>query len=246
MRRQHARDQEWSNQMSYETASDYPEGLPRIPQIKAVGPEMADDPVAALRAAPPAGTRSPAGLGRLRPGDLIAGTGSLLVLISLFLPWYSFAASAAHAPATATPAQQQLALAICADQPAVCSSAAPPHFSVTALGAGAGGWRLLILVVAITAVLYVPSRALEGVARALRYHWQMLAGLTAFQGLLVLIAFAANPLSLFGSLGSSSPAAGAFLALIAAIAAVVGATLVMQENKKQHAVNPALPDAARS
>ena len=87
--------------MSYETASDYPEGLPRIPQIKAVGPEMADDPVAALRAAPPAGTRSPAGLGRLRPGDLIAGTGSLLVLISLFLPWYSFAASAAHAPATA-------------------------------------------------------------------------------------------------------------------------------------------------
>ena len=27
---------------------------------------------------------------------------------------------------------------------------------------------------------------------------------------------------------------------------VVGATLVMQENKKQHAVNPALPDAARS
>ena len=199
--------------MSYETASDYPEGMPRIPQIKAVGPEMADDPAAALRAAPPAGTRSPAGLGRLRP---------------------------------ATPAQQQLALAICADQPAVCSSAAPPHFSVTALGAGAGGWRLLILVVAITAVLYVPSRALEGVARALRYHWQMLAGLTAFQGLLVLIAFVANPLGILDSLGSSSWAFGAFVALIAAIAAVVGATLVMQENKKQHAVNPALPDAARS
>jgi len=49
--------------MSYETASDYPEGMPRIPQIKAVGPEMADDPAAALRAAPPAGTRSPAGAG---------------------------------------------------------------------------------------------------------------------------------------------------------------------------------------
>jgi hypothetical protein len=233
------------HQMSYETASAFPEGMPRIPQIKAAEPEMAENPEVALRAASPAETRSPIDFGRLHPGDLIAGIGSLLVLISLFFPWYSFAASAAHASATATPGQQQLALAICADQPAVCSSTAPPQFSVTALGAGAGGWRFLILVVAIIAVLYVPSRALEGVARAFRYHWQVLVGLTAFQGLLVLIAFAANPLGLFGSLGSSSWAVGAFLALIAAIAAVVGATLVMQENKKQRAVNPVLPDAAR-
>jgi hypothetical protein len=189
--------------------------------------------------------RSLIDFGKLRAGDLIAGSASFLALISLFLPWYSFAASAAQASATATPAQQQLVLAICSGQPAVCRSNAPPQFSVSALGGGAGGWRFLILVVAIVVVLYVLSRTLDGVARAFRYHWQVLVGLTAFQGLLVLIAFFANPLSILGSLGSSSWAAGAFLALMAAIAAVAGAILVMRENNKQRAVNPALPDAAR-
>jgi hypothetical protein len=188
-----------------------------------------------LMAASPASTRSPIRFGRLRPGDLIAGLASFLVLISLFFPWYSFAASAARASAAATPAQQQLALAICSSQPAICSSSAPPQFSVSALGAGAGGWRFLILVVAIIAVLYVLARTLEGVARAFRHHWQVLVGLTAFQGVLVLVAFFANPLGLLDSLGSSSWAAGAFLALIAAIAAVVGAVLVMQESKEQRA-----------
>jgi hypothetical protein len=176
---------------------------------------------------------------------MIAGIASFLVLISLFIPWYSFASAAAQAGAQATPAQQQLVLAICSDQPTVCSSDVPPQFSVTALDGGAGGWRFLILVVAIIAVLYVLSRALEPVTRAFPYHWQMLVGITAFQGLLVLIAFAANPLGILDSLGSSSWAFGAFVALIAAIAAGVGAALVMQEYKKAHAVSPALSDAAR-
>ena len=190
-------------------------------------------------------TQAPFDFRRLRPGDMIAGIASFLVLISLFIPWYSFAAAASQAGTQATPAQQQLVLAICGDQPAVCSSDVPPQFSVSALGGGAGGWRFLILVVAIIAVLSVLSRTLEPVARAFPYHWQVLVGITAFQGLLVLIAFAANPLGILGSLGSSSWGFGAFLALIAAIAAAVGAILVRQENKKLHAVSPALPDAAR-
>ena len=196
---------------------------------------------------PPAqsGPPAPFDLRRLRPGDMIAGIASFLVLISLFIPWYSFASAAAQAGEQATPAQQQLVLAICGDQPAVCSSDVPPQFSVSALGAGAGGWRFLILVVAIIAVLYVLSRTLAPVARAFPYHWQVLVGITAFQGLLVLIAFVANPLGILDSLGSSSWAFGAFVALIAAIAAVVGATLVMQESKKLHAVSPALSDTAR-
>jgi len=196
------------------------------------------------RAAALAETRSPFDFGRLRPGDLIAGPASFLVLIFLFFPWYSFAASATEASASATPAQQQLVLAICGDQPAVCTSNAPPQFNVTALGGGAGGWRFLILVVAIIAVLYVLSRTLDVVVQAVPYHWQVLVGITAFQGLLVLIAFFANPLGMLDSLGSSSWAFGAFLAVIAAVAAVVGAILVMQENKKQRAVSPTLPDAA--
>lgn len=191
-----------------------------------------------------AGTRSPVDFRRLRPGDLIAGIASFLVLISLFIPWYSFAASADSASANATLAQQQLMLAVCGDQPVVCESNVPPQFSVTALGGGAGGWRFLVFVVAIIVVLYVLSRTLDVVVQAVPYHWQVLVGLTAFQGLLVLIAFFANPLGILGSLGSSSWAFGAFLALITAIAAVVGALLVMQENKNQRAVSSALRDAA--
>lgn len=187
-------------------------------------------------------TQAPFDFRRLRPGDMIAGIASFLLLISLFIPWYSFAAGAAQAGEQATPAQQQLVLAICGDQPAVCSSDVPPQFSVSALGGGAGGWRFLILVVAIIAVLSVLSRTLEPVARAFPYHWQVLVGITAFQALLVLIAFAANPLGILGSLGSSSWAFGAFVALIAAIAAVVGAILVRQENKKLRAVSLALSD----
>jgi len=192
-----------------------------------------------------AGTWSPFDFGRLRPGDLIAGIASFLVFISVFIPWYSFAASVDSASANATLAQQQLMLAVCSDQPAVCQSSVPPQFNVSALDGGAGGWRFLILVVAIITVLYVLSRTLDVVAQAVPNHWQVLIGMTALQGLLVLIAFAANPLSILDSLGSSSWAFGAFLALIAAIAAVVGAILVMQESKKQPVVSPTLSGAAR-
>jgi hypothetical protein len=191
-----------------------------------------------------AGTRPPFDFGRLRRGDLIAGIASFIVFITLFLPWYSFAAAAASASETATPAQQQLVLAICADQPAVCSSQAPPQFSVGGLSGVGGGWHYLILVVAIIAVLYVLSRATDAMPQAARYHWQTLLGLTALQGLLVLIAFVDNPLSLLDSVGSSGWGVGAILALIAAIAAVSGAVLVMQESKKQSGVSPAVPGAA--
>src|ERR1700722_268763 len=182
--------------------------------------------------------------GRLRGGDLIAGIASFIVFITLFLPWYSFGASAASASATATPAQQQLVLAICADQPAVCSSQTPPQFSVGGLSSVGGAWHYLILVLAIITVLYVLGRATDAIPQAGRYHWQTLLGLTALQGLLVLIAFADNPLSLLDSVGSSGWGIGAILALIAAIAAVAGAVLVMQESKKQSVVSPTFPGAA--
>jgi hypothetical protein len=191
-----------------------------------------------------AGAKSPIDFGRLLPGDLLAGTASLLVLISLFFPWYSFAASPARASAQATLAQQQLLLAVCGQQLDICASNVAPKFSVSALGAGAGGWRFLILVVAILVVLYVLSRTLQVVAGAVPSHWQVLIGMTALQGLLVLIAFFANPLGILNPLGSSSWAFGAFLALIAAIAAAVGGVLVMQEDKKQNALRASLPKAA--
>jgi hypothetical protein len=183
-------------------------------------------------------------LGRLRPGDLIAGAASFLVFISVFLPWYSFAADATQSTANATLAQQQLVLAICIDQPVVCSSNVPPQFSVSALGGGAGGWRFLILVTAVVVVLYVLSRTLDVVAQAVPIHWQLLVGVTAFQGLLVIIGFAANPLDLLNGLGSSSWSVGAFLALIAALTAVGGAVLVMRDPAKQSAASLPFPNGA--
>lgn len=221
------------------------------PQAETQPPPL-DDPIPPTGNAPQsqagpaalAETRQPFDFGRLRPGDLVAGIASFLVLITLFFPWYSFSASADSASANATFAQQQLMLAVCGDQPAVCESSSPPQFSVSALAGGAGGWRFLILVVAIIAVLYVLSRTLGAVAQSVRYHWQILVGLTAFQGLLVLIAFFANPLSILDSFGSSSWSIGAFLALIAAVAAVTGAILVMREYKKHQAISPTPPAAA--
>jgi hypothetical protein len=185
--------------------------------------------------APRAMARPSFDFGRLHRGDLIAGISSFIVFITLFLSWYSFGAAAASASQSATPAQQQLVLAICADQPAVCSSQTPPQFSVGGLSGVGGGWHYLILVVAIVAVLYVLSRATDAMPQATRYHWQTLLGLTALQGLLVLIAFASNPLSLLDSVGSSGWGVGAILALIAAIAAVAGAILVMQEGQARSA-----------
>ena len=190
---------------------------------------------------PRAGSRPPFDFGRLRRGELIAGIASFLVLISLFFPWYSFAAAAASGSENATTAQQQLVLAICADQPTVCSSQTPPQFSVGALGGVAGGWRYLILVLAIAAVLYVLSRATDVTAPMAAYHGQVLLGLTALQGLLVLVAFFSNPLGILDTYGSSSWGFGAILALIAASAAVAGAVLVMRESKKPSVTSPSFP-----
>lgn len=86
------------------------------------GPQSGTQPPPQDNASPPSGNvpQSQAGTAtssgtqlsfdfrRLRPGDLIAGIASFVVLITLFLPWYSFAASAASASENATPAQQQL------------------------------------------------------------------------------------------------------------------------------------------
>lgn len=66
-------------------------------------------------------------------------------------------------------------LAVCSDQPAVCTSNVPPQFSVTALGGDAGWWRFLILVMTIIVLLYVPSQTLDVVAKAVLGRWAAIA-----------------------------------------------------------------------
>lgn len=131
---------------------------------------------------------------RLRPGDLIAGGGSLLLLITLFLPWYS----AHRSLATRTPAPadishiESLAAAICGGN-STCLNNAP---SISALHGGAGGWRVLILILAIITLGYLLVRAfLPSEPRLPVQHWQLVTGLTAVTALLALVALLANPLS---------------------------------------------------
>jgi hypothetical protein len=65
----------------------------------------------------PVATRPAMDFSRLRPGDLVAGIGALLAVISLFLPWYDFGISAATVQGLGqfpTAAQQQTVSAICA------------------------------------------------------------------------------------------------------------------------------------
>jgi zinc-ribbon domain len=165
-------------------------------------------------------------LRRLRPGDLIAGGGSLLLLITLFLPWYS----AHQSPATRTPSPadvshiESLALAICGGN-STCLNNAP---SLSALHGGAGGWRILIAILAIITLVYLLVRAfLPTEPRLPVQHWQLVTALTAVTALLTLIALLANPLSALNGFGATaSVGVGAIIGLIAALAAVAGGVLL--------------------
>jgi len=167
-------------------------------------------------------------LSRLRPGDLIAGGGSLLLLITLFLPWYS----AHRSPATRTPSPadishiESLVVAICGGNSACLNNNNAP--SISALHGGAGGWRVLILILAIVTLVYLLVRAfLPSELRLPVQHWQLVTGLTAVTAVLALVALLANPFSALNGFGATaSVGVGAIIGLIAALAAVAGGVLL--------------------
>jgi hypothetical protein len=163
---------------------------------------------------------------RLRPGDLIAAGGSLLVLITLFLPWYT----AHQSQATRTPSLADisrlgaLASAICGGRAACLSNAST--ISISALHGGAGGWRILILILAIVTFAYLLVKVVLPDPSRLP-HWQLVTGLTTLTGILTLIALLANPLNAFNGLGATAGIGiGAIIGLIAALAAVGGGVLL--------------------
>jgi hypothetical protein len=167
-------------------------------------------------------------LSRLRPGGLIAGGGSLLLLITLFLPWYS----AHSSPVTRTPSPadiahvESLVAAICGGSLSCRNSNNPP--AISALHGGAGGWRLLILILAIVTIAYLLVRAfLPREPRLPVQHWQLATGLTSVTAVLVLVALLVNPLSALNGFGDTATLGiGAIIGLIAALAAVVGSVLL--------------------
>jgi len=126
---------------------------------------------------------------RLGTGDIIASIATIVIFISLFLPWYSYGSGGVT-------------------------------LALTALGTGAGGWRILILILCILVVGYLFARTLlpRGARLALP-HWQVLTVVTAINGILVLLAFLVKP---GANLLSVSWDYGAYIGLIAAIVAIIG------------------------
>ena len=171
-------------------------------------------------------------MSRLRPGDLIAAGGSLLLLVTLFLPWYSAHESqATRTPSLAEVAHlESLAIAICGGKSA-CLNSSAKSISISALHGGAGGWRVLILILALITLAYLLVRAiLPGELRLPVQHWQLVTGLMAVTALLAFIALLVNPLSAFNGLGATaSVGIGAILGLIVALAAVAGGVLLRTE-----------------
>lgn len=169
-------------------------------------------------------------LSRLRLGDLIAGGGSLLLLIALFLPWYSAHRSAVTR--TPSPADivhlESLAVAICGGSSSCLNNNNAP--AISALHGGAGGWRVLILILAIITIVYLLIRAfLPTEPRLPVQHWQLALGLTALTTVLTLVALLANPLSALDGFGATATlGVGAIIGLIAALAAVAGSILLRQ------------------
>jgi hypothetical protein len=135
---------------------------------------------------------------RWTAGDKIAGVASLVVLISLFLPWYTATISTGN------------------------SAGAAPR-SASESGTDAHGWLRLVFVIVLLLVVYLVLTARFPALpfmSPLRQYLLMLA-LAAGNLLLVVIGFLLKP-SADGITGVSiSWGIGAFLALIAAILTVL-------------------------
>ena len=134
---------------------------------------------------------------RLGVGDMIAGGGSVLLFISLFLSWYTALGQ-----------------------------------STSALGSGAGGWRVLILVLDILILLYLFIRTMTPRGFHLPLpHWQLLTVFLGLQFLLVLLAFLVKPSAtdLNGVPISISWGYGAFIGLVASLIALAGGIMRRSE-----------------
>lgn len=166
-----------------------------------------------LDAGTPAPGSTPTGALRFDPsrlslGDRIAGVATVVLFITLFLPWYTVSISSTVG---------------------IGGSA-----STSALGAGAGGWRYLILILCIAIAGYLALRAVSPKPLQLPApHWQILGAAVGLNALLTLLAFLLKP-----SVGpitipvgvSVSWSYGAFLGLIAALVAGAGAVRLRRED----------------
>jgi zinc-ribbon domain len=109
-----------------------------------------------------------------------------------------------------------------------------PGISVSALGDGAGGWRVLILVLDILILLYLFIRTMTPRGFHLPLpHWQLLTALLGLEFLLTLLAFLVKP----GD-GGVSWGYGAYMGLVFAVVALAGG--IMRRNEPEIVI-PGVP-----
>jgi hypothetical protein len=167
-------------------------------------------------------------------GDVLSASGAGLVLVSLFLTWYSVTLTA-----LGVQFYESLERAFFSRLfPQIANNlggiTGPLTFSVPALASGAGGWRWAILVISIillVEVLLALSSSTGGQSSPGWPHAGVLLLLSVAELVLVLAAFFSTP---YGSTPAAyltvSPGAGAYLGLIAALLTCAGAVTGVVKN----------------
>ena len=183
----------------------------------------------ARRTAEPAMRSEPGTRQRPAPGSLVAGTGAVLTLGSLFLPWY-----VVHLRITGYASLSVFAMLRVGNMHLNCDpragSSCSASATVDALAAGVWDWRALIAVGAACVLLLLVFRAMNRSrphGRLLR--WQTVTAVAAATAACVLAAALAKPLTVPGAaeLGlSASLSYGAVVGLCGAVAASTGGLLL--------------------
>ena len=208
----------------HDLSSSPPTAAPTPPPWAAV-PGAAWAAASARGAAPLPGTRTPPSL----LGDVLAAAGAGLVLISMFLTWYSVTLTALGVQFYESLERAFLSRLFPEIASGFAGLTGPITFSVPALGSGAGGWRWAILVVSIILLVEV-LLAIASSARSQSApnwpHTSILLLLSVSNLVLVAAAFFSLP---YSSAPSSylgvSPGLGAYFGLLAALLACAGVVI---------------------
>ena len=197
------------------------------------GPSTLPDPHRTPPGPEPSGTNT---------GDLVTLLGSVVVAVALFLDWYTVTITAAGAGYLQR-TLQGLSIAIFGHSlPGIGSGFPASGFSVSfsALNHDAGGWRWAILVLAclgaLEAVLALLTRASSG--GPLSWPHAPLAALIAWVNFVLvgLSLLVRPPIALPSQYASIGIAYGAYLGLVASLAAAAGATSLVVRHKDRAGV----------
>jgi len=134
---------------------------------------------------------------RLGVADLISGGGTLVVLLSLLMPWYTLHPNSAES------------------------------ISVSALVEPAGGFRVVLLVGAMATLCYLGFRTvLPPTSRWPVPHWQLLAAVAACDAFLALLGLLVRPSGLATGVDTLvDTGIGAYLGFLFSLVALAGAIL---------------------